>query len=334
MRCESEISKIRLRDEVRAHFDVLRVKGGGGSTKSGLHRFGPWLLLNFVVMLWSSDECLIKHMLDTGKARSPAFLNASRFTVAALVFLPWGPAAPWKAGMRDLWASGAELGLWMFIGFATQAIGLQYTTVSRSAFLLYLNVVLVPVIGSVLFNHTIRWTTWASVALACLGTILLGYDGGKPNVGDAWCLAAAVSSALFILRLEAAAQKHSAAALNCASMLVVAALCLIWLVATAGFNSLKPTLQEAGTALYLGCVPTALCSFLQTVGQREIEVACPLSSDAVDMVCMALTRLCFQAESAAIIYALDPVYTAILGALVRAPRAFPRQLSGSIHAAG
>jgi drug/metabolite transporter (DMT)-like permease len=44
-------------------------------------------------------------------------------------------------------------------------------------------------------------------------------------------------------------------------------------------------------ALYLGSVPTALCSFLQIIRQRNIP-----------------------AEAASIIYALDPVYTAIFGA--------------------
>ena len=43
-----------------------------------------------------------------------------------------------------LWMSGVELGVYMFAGYAMQAIGLQYTSASRSAFLLYLNVKLVP----------------------------------------------------------------------------------------------------------------------------------------------------------------------------------------------
>ena len=39
--------------------------------------------------------------------------------------------------------------------------------------------------------------------IAVLGTGLLTYDGNPPNAGDAWSLAAALSSAFFILRLEA-----------------------------------------------------------------------------------------------------------------------------------
>jgi drug/metabolite transporter (DMT)-like permease len=51
-----------------------------------------------------------------------------------------------KREMR-LWMSGVELGVYMFAGYAMQAIGLQYTSASRSAFLLYLNVKLVPMFG-------------------------------------------------------------------------------------------------------------------------------------------------------------------------------------------
>ena len=84
-----------------------------------------------------------------------------------------------------------------------QAIGLQLTSASRSAFLLYLNVKLVPVLAFLLYGRSVPARTWASAAIAVLGTGLLTYDGNPPNAGDAWSLAAALSSAFFILRLEA-----------------------------------------------------------------------------------------------------------------------------------
>jgi drug/metabolite transporter (DMT)-like permease len=79
--------------------------------------------------------------------------------------------------------------------------------------------------------------------------------------------------------------------LQCACMCTVAGICALWLAAAEGFSLAKPSRSEMGVALYLGLVPTALCSLLQTIGQRNIP-----------------------AEAASIIYALDPVYTAILGA--------------------
>ena len=102
-------------------------------------------------------------------------------------------------------SAGFELGCWSFLGFALQAIGLQFTTASRSAFLLYLNVKLVPLLALLLYGRQSPLRTWASAALAFAGTALLSYDGGPPNIGDVWCVASALASACFILRLEEAA---------------------------------------------------------------------------------------------------------------------------------
>ena len=50
-----------------------------------------------------------------------------------------------------------------------------------------------------------------------IGTCLLSTDGGLIVAGDWWCIAAALSSALFILRLESFAQQTQAAALSSVS---------------------------------------------------------------------------------------------------------------------
>ena len=114
--------------------------------------------------------------------------------------------------MRATWASGVDLGLWTFAGFSLQAIGLQLTSASRSAFLLYLNVKLVPLLAFFVYGRSVPQVTWISAAIAVAGTGLLTYDGNPPNAGDAWSLAAALASAIFILRLEAAAGSAMTAA--------------------------------------------------------------------------------------------------------------------------
>jgi drug/metabolite transporter (DMT)-like permease len=115
--------------------------------------------------------------------------------------------------------AGLELGLYTFLGFAFQAIGLETTTASRSAFLLYLNVKIVPLLGAALYSKQITLSTWISASIAFLGTCLLSTDGGPPNLGDLWCVAAAGASALFILRLETFAKQYNAAQLNSVSFL-------------------------------------------------------------------------------------------------------------------
>ena len=97
---------------------------------------------------------------------SPEALNAVRFGIAALVALPFAPELVGGDDSDDTWSAGAELGCWMFAGFALQAVGLQLTSASRSAFLLYLNVKLVPVLAFLLYGRQIAARTWASAATA------------------------------------------------------------------------------------------------------------------------------------------------------------------------
>ena len=65
--------------------------------------------------------------------------------------------------------AGAELGVYTFLGFAFQSIGLESTTASRSAFLLYLNVKIVPFLSAVFYRRAIPLTTWISAFLALCG---------------------------------------------------------------------------------------------------------------------------------------------------------------------
>ena len=152
--------------------------------------------LNLVTILWGSQHAVIKGLVEL--TDSPALVNAVRFDLAALLALPWlprprlalpntspdtspdtapGDGAEAAAAVRTTWAGGAELGLWTFAGFSLQAIGLQLTSASRSAFLLYLNVKLVPVLAFLLYGRSVPPRTWASAAIAVLGTGLLTYDG-------------------------------------------------------------------------------------------------------------------------------------------------------------
>ena len=128
--------------------------------------------LNLVTLLWGSQHAVIKGLVEL--TDSPALVNAVRFDLAALLALPWlprprlalpntspdtspdtapGDGAEAAAAVRATWAGGAELGLWTFAGFSLQAIGLQLTSASRSAFLLYLNVKLVPVLAFLLYGR-------------------------------------------------------------------------------------------------------------------------------------------------------------------------------------
>ena len=66
----------------------------------------------------------------------------------------------------------------------------------------YLNVKFVPFILWVGYGRAIPRVVWASAAAAFTGTYLLANDGAPPNIGDVWCIGAALSSAMYMVRLE------------------------------------------------------------------------------------------------------------------------------------
>ena len=228
-----------------------------------------------------------------------------------------------RESVRLAWRYGAELGLYMFLGYAFQAIALETTTATRSGFLLYLNVKFVPFFSYFLFGKKIQTSTWISALAAFAGTGLLAFDnannasgggvdgGGLTmafNVGDLWSIAAAAASALFILRMEAASKAvPKSAELNAANLWTVALLSTLWTLGiswksvdaestTALVSAMQQTFQQTLSTItshplaliYLAGVTTALANFLQSKAQKDVS-----------------------AERASVIYAMDPVYGAI-----------------------
>jgi len=281
--------------------------------------------LNGCTLLWGSQHAVIKDIVSD---MSPAAFNAARFGLAAVCALPWAPGAPWRPRRPPAadappasatWAAGAELGLWSCLGFALQSVGLETTSAGRSAFLLYLNVKLVPLLALLLYGRTSPPRTWVSALLAVCGTGLLASDGSPPNVGDAWSLAAAVASACFILRLEAAAAGAAPpepAELNAATLTCAAGyFALLAAAEVGGAGGAAPVpLMEAARALgesspqicYLAVVTTFVAQWLQAYGQARVG-----------------------AQDAALLYALDPCYAAGFSYLLLGETLGPQGFAGA-----
>ena len=289
------------------------------------------LLLNVVAVIWGTQHAITKMIVDDSDPAAYTFL---RFGLASII------ASPYLPGIKDIfmqiikkfdpiredndgdkivelwkpWRWGIEMGLWMFLGFSLQAIGLQSTTAQRSGFLLYLNVKLVPFFAYVFLGRNISKMTWVLAFAAFSGTALLALDGQSIgfNVGDFWSILAAAASAMFILRLEkASTEVPKSAELNATSLFVVAILSGLWLLLSSASDSMSivSELSEIVVAhplqlLYLGGISTALANFIQAKAQKDVP-----------------------AERASIIYSLDPVYGAffswiLLGETLGGPQAY------------
>jgi len=95
-----------------------------------------------------------------------------RFTLAAIVLA----AVYWRdvvANWRSLALPGLVVGLFLWGGFTTQTLGLQYTEASRAGFITGLSVVFVPVLSALVFKERPSTRALAGVALALAGLALL-----------------------------------------------------------------------------------------------------------------------------------------------------------------
>lgn len=124
----------------------------------------------------------------------PFGFNGIRFTVGVISLLPLLYFIPPSINTqldKRFWLGGFAAGLFLFLGSATQQIGLLWTTAGNAGFITGLYVVLVPLIGIFFAQHTGRWT-WLGAAIAVVGLYLLSVGPDfSVNKGDVWVLLSA-----------------------------------------------------------------------------------------------------------------------------------------------
>jgi drug/metabolite transporter (DMT)-like permease len=86
---------------------------------------------------------------------------------------------------------------WLFLGYALQTVGLNYTTASNSAFITALYVVIVPLI-----LRRFERRVWVATGIAMVGLWLLVKPSASGNLGDVLTLGCAVAFAAHIACLE------------------------------------------------------------------------------------------------------------------------------------
>ena len=195
------------------------------------------------------------------------------------------------AGIRELKGmnageirAGVLMGTALFVGFAFQIVGLQYTTPSKNAFLTALNVVMVPFIAFVILKKKIGARSIAGVAMAIVGVGLLSLEKNLTlGLGDALTLVCAAGFAFQIFFTSEFVKKYRAVALNFVQMLTAVALSVVSLFLF-GETSFRVSAKGWLSVLYLGVISTALCYLLQTASQRyvdETKAAIILSMESV-----------------------------------------------------
>jgi drug/metabolite transporter (DMT)-like permease len=226
------------------------------------------LALVVICIIWGTTFAIVK---NTVKTVDPVLIIALRMIIAAIIvtFLCWKRGLLKHMG-GETWRSAAVLGIFVYMGFVMQTIGLSLTTASKTGFITGLAVVFTPMLSPYILKKRPEWYSWVGVAIAVIGLGLLSLNGwALPSIGDMYVLACALCFGFHIVLLEKYSPRLNGMLLSMAQFIWIGLLAL----ATAA-PKLPQIMQFSVSTwliiLYLGVMATAVCFMVQTIAQRYV----------------------------------------------------------------
>lgn len=273
------------------------------------------LVLVVVTAIWGSTFIVNRLVIATAP---PLLFVLLRFALAATVLYLVARGHP---RTPNLFRDSAAVGLLLAAGIGFQVVGQLFTTASKAAFVTGLSVPLTPVAGYLMTRKKPSRENLAGLLIAAAGFVLLSWPNDAAsgvNTGDLLILVTAISYAVLIVIVSETARAHD--------------------VRWYSFD------QIVFAAAGVGAVRLALAPFLHGKGAFLAAEARPLVLDrtiVVSVLWMALvaTVVTFLAQTwaqarmpathAAIMFALEPVFTALFAALFLGERMSRRDWGGA-----
>ena len=252
------------------------------------------LALAVVAIIWGSTFVVVKQALADISTIYFLFL---RFTMAsvclALLFAPGFRKMQRSEIGRGL-AGGAIAGLFLWLGYILQTVGLKYTSAGNSGFLTGLYIVLVPLISAAIFRRRPGGREMAGISIATVGMIVMTLPSLESNLhmnrGDLLTLACALAFACHLLTVGYYSQRERTEAvalgqIGCAAILSGFALTIeppraIWsravllaLALTAVFATAAAFALQTWAQRYTTATRTALIFALEPVVALVVAVS-------------------------------------------------------------
>ena len=261
------------------------------------------LLLTLGTAFWGISFSLVKVGIEDG---SPFVFLAWRFALAAVV-LALIFARRLHRLNRATALAGVLIALPLFFGIVFQTIGLQHTSVTNSAFITGLSVLLIPLIKWRLFGRAVAGRIWLCCAMALAGLYLIvAQNGLHLNAGDLWTMACALFFSSFVLVVGYFAHRHDPVLM----MIVAMACCCLGCLFAASLDP-RAIWTPAGSAFWIGVLFTALPGTaymyaIQSAAQRYVTE-----------------------EKVALTYLCEPVFAALAGVVLLGEAMSPRTIAGA-----
>ncbi|HSB63429.1 MAG TPA: DMT family transporter [Thermoanaerobaculia bacterium] len=272
------------------------------------------LVLVLVTAIWGSTFIVNRLALETAP---PLVFILVRFSLAGVVLLGFTRG---RARTANLARDSAVIGVLLAIGIGSQITGQLFTTASKAAFVTGLSVPLTPVAGYLMTRKKPSRENLAGLVLAAAGFAVLTWPRGAAgwNRGDLLIVGTAVSYAILIVVMAETAPMHdvrwysfgqiaaAAVAVGVARLALVPFLPGTGVFAAAESRPLALTPQIVAAILWMALVATVVTFLAQTWAQQRMP-----------------------ATHAAILFALEPVFTALFAAIVLGERMTGRDWSGA-----
>lgn len=168
-----------------------------------------------------------------------------------------------------LWG-GIVCGAALCISANFQQLGIEYSTVGKSAFITTLYIVFVPILGLFL-RKKVPFRTWIGVMLALVGLYLLCMKNEVfvLGIGDIYLLLCAFFYSIQILFVDYFVQKTDALKLSALEFLFCGIFSGIGMIVTE-IPSWSNILGSAIPLLYAGAVSTGIGFTFQVIGQKHV----------------------------------------------------------------
>jgi drug/metabolite transporter (DMT)-like permease len=230
----------------------------------------PELSLLLATAAYGSTFVLVQDALERV---TPVGFILLRFTVGALVLLPFGFARGWRragvaAERRDYTRAVLAFGVIAFVGYWFQNAGLERTTTSNSAFITGLFVVFTPLIETVVLRRAPASNVVAAIVVATVGLFLLTGADLSMNSGDLLTLGCAFFFAVWIYLGGRLSQRYDPVMLTALQLVVIAVLAVPF-AAVEGIGNIDT--QVIVATIITGVLCSAVAFSLQLWGQRYVE---------------------------------------------------------------
>ncbi|MCM3570830.1 DMT family transporter [Neobacillus mesonae] len=221
-------------------------------------------MLLITAIVWGSGFVVTAIALEYLNAYQ---VMAGRFTLGAIILTILFRRKFKKFTKSVIW-KGTVLGAILYISFAFQTVGLEYTTASKNAFITAVNVVCVPIIAYFLFKRKIDGYEMFGSVMALAGIGFLSLQGSMTiNIGDLLTLGCAVGFAFDIIYTNRFVKNEDAISLTMVQFLSAAFFSLVVVLIK---GDIPTTVEKEGiySVVYLAVFSTTIAYLLQNMAHQ------------------------------------------------------------------